>query len=131
MNEDDDSLQAADAPFLNRFEKHYVRLDDILNDHQKYVVNELIGWIDSLLNNRMREKQILLHETNIFPNFSEDMLGILVMQEEWPEGIEDEKELYKVVIQNCKKRLLKIATQDILILVQLADIDEEESKWIT
>jgi hypothetical protein len=56
MNEDDDSLQAADAPFLNRFEKHYVRLDDILNDHQKYVVNELIGWIDSLLNNRMREK---------------------------------------------------------------------------
>jgi hypothetical protein len=47
------------------------------------------------------------------------------------EGIEDEKELYKVVIQNCKKRLLKIATQDILILVQLADIDEEESKWIT
>ena len=65
----------------------------------------------------------MLHETNIFPNFSEDMLGILVMQEEWPEGIEEEKELCKIVIQNCKKRLLKIATQDILILVQLADID--------
>jgi hypothetical protein len=39
--------------------------------------------------------------------------------------------MYKIVIQNCKKRLLKIATQDILILVQLADIDEEESRWIT
>jgi hypothetical protein len=56
MNEDDDSLQSADAPFLNRFEKHHVRLEEILNDHQKYIVNELIGWIDSLLNNRMREK---------------------------------------------------------------------------
>jgi len=56
-----------------------------LDEHQKYVVNELKGWIDSLLKNRFREKQILLHETNIFPNFSLDMLGILVMQEEWPE----------------------------------------------
>ena len=98
MNDDDDSLQATDAPFLNRFEKHHVRLEDILNEHQKYIVNELIGWVDSLLNNRMREKTILLHETNIFPNFSEEMLGILVMQEEWPEDIEDEKELYRVVI---------------------------------
>ena len=59
----------------------------------------------------------MLHETNIFPNYSEDMLGILVMQEEWPEDIEEDKELYKIVIQNCKKRLLNIATQDILILV--------------
>jgi hypothetical protein len=56
INEDDYSLQAADAPFLNRFEKHYVKLDIILNDHQKYVMNELLGWIDSLLHNRMREK---------------------------------------------------------------------------
>jgi hypothetical protein len=68
----------------------------------------------------------LLHETNIFPNFSEDMLRILVMQEEWPEGIEKEKGLYKFVIQNCKKRLLQIATQDILVLAHLADIDGEE-----
>jgi hypothetical protein len=38
------------------------------------------------------------------------MLGILVMQEEWPEDILEEKEMYKVFIENCKKRLLKIAT---------------------
>ena len=61
-------------------------------------MHELIKWVKSLLNNRMREKKILLSETNIFPNFSEEMLGILVMQEEWPEDIDDEKELYKVVI---------------------------------
>jgi hypothetical protein len=52
MNEDDDSLKAADPPFLNRFEKHHVRLEDILSDHQKYVVNELNGWIDNLLKNK-------------------------------------------------------------------------------
>jgi hypothetical protein len=79
MNDDNDSLEAADAAFLNRFEKHHVRLEDFLNEHQKYIVNELMGWVDSLLNNRMRERQNLLHETNIFPNFSEEMLGILVM----------------------------------------------------
>ena len=80
MNEHDDSLQAADASFLNRFEKHYIRIEDILNDHQKYVVNELFGWVDSLFNNMMKEKSIMLHETHIFPNFSDDMLGILVMR---------------------------------------------------
>jgi hypothetical protein len=59
----------------------------------------------------------LLHETNIFPTFSDEMLGILVMKEEWPVDNKEEKEMYKKVIQNCKKRLLKIATPDILILV--------------
>jgi hypothetical protein len=59
------------------------------------------------------------------------MLGILVMQEEWPEDIEDVKELHKTFIKKCKKRLLKIATEDIMVLALLADINEEESKWIT
>jgi hypothetical protein len=38
------------------------------------------------------------------------MLGILVMQEKWPEDIEDVRELHKIFIKQCKKRLLKIAT---------------------
>ena len=79
MNDDEETIKGADAPFLNRFEKHYIDLKTILNDHQDYVVNELKGWIDSLLRNRMQEKKILLQETNIFPNFSLDMLGVLVL----------------------------------------------------
>lgn len=55
MNEDDETLIKADAPFLNRFEKHYITLDAALNEHQSYVVNELKGWIDSLLKNRFEE----------------------------------------------------------------------------
>ena len=30
INEDDDTLQSADAPFLNRFEKHYIQLSEVL-----------------------------------------------------------------------------------------------------
>ena len=52
------------------------------------------------------------------------------MQEELPEGIEKDKGLSKIFIQNCKKRLLQIATQDILVLAQLADIDGDERDWI-
>ena len=55
-NEDEDSPQAADTLFLNRFEKHSERPNDILNDHQKYVFIELIGWIDSLFNNFIKER---------------------------------------------------------------------------
>jgi hypothetical protein len=31
MDDNDDVLKSKDAPLLNRFEKHYIILDDILN----------------------------------------------------------------------------------------------------
>jgi hypothetical protein len=80
MNDDEESLKRADAPFLNRFEKHYVSLEIKDDEHMKYVfdtINE--NWIKVLLRSKMEEKQkILLSPTSIFPNFSDDNLGLII-----------------------------------------------------
>ena len=57
MNDDEESLKRADAPFLNRFEKHYVGLEIKDDIHMKYVfdmINE--NWIKPLLRSKMQEK---------------------------------------------------------------------------
>ena len=79
MNDDEESLKRADAPFLNRFEKHYVGLESKDDVHMKYVfdmINE--NWIKPLLRSKMQEKPILLSPTSIFPNFSADTLGLII-----------------------------------------------------
>ena len=57
MNDDEESLKRADAPFLNRFEKHYVGLEIKDDIHMKYIfdmINE--NWIKPLLRSKMQEK---------------------------------------------------------------------------
>ena len=61
MNEDEKSLKRADAPFLNRFEKHYVLPEINDSHHMKYVFNTINeNWIQSLLKSKMQEKTIVL-----------------------------------------------------------------------
>ena len=56
MNDDEESLKRADAPFLNRFEKHYVGLDIKDDLHMKYVHDIITeNWIKLLLKPRMEE----------------------------------------------------------------------------
>jgi hypothetical protein len=79
MNDDEESLKRADAPFLNRFEKHHVSLDMKNDIHMNWVFNMINeNWIKPLLKSKMREKQILLCPTNIFPNFSVDNLCLII-----------------------------------------------------
>ena len=79
MNDDEESLKRADAPFLNRFEKHYLSLDMKNGSHMTYVFNMINkNWIKPLLKPMMKEKQILLCPTNIFPNFSVDNLCLII-----------------------------------------------------
>lgn len=46
MDDNDELLKSKDAPLLNRFEKHHIKLEHILTEDQKYVINEVKGWID-------------------------------------------------------------------------------------
>ena len=46
MDDNDELLKSKDAPLLNRFEKHHIKLEHILTNAQKFVINEVKGWID-------------------------------------------------------------------------------------
>lgn len=49
MQDDSEILIRADAPFLNRFEKHHIKLDNILSESDNKVVNQLQDWVKQLL----------------------------------------------------------------------------------
>ncbi len=41
MSDDDEALKKADSPFLNRFEKHHINLEEILSEKEKLIVLQL------------------------------------------------------------------------------------------
>jgi hypothetical protein len=57
MNDDEEFLRRADAPFLNRFEKHYFGLDIKDDLHMKYIHDTITeNWIKPLLKSKMKER---------------------------------------------------------------------------
>ena len=77
---------------------------------------------------RYKENPILLNATSLFPNYSSDTLGLIVLNEyEMAADGNDDSDL---MIIRCKEKLIENATQDILILAKNAQIAEEEALFI-
>jgi len=67
---------------------------------------------------RYKENPILLNATSLFPNYSSDTLGLIILNEyEMAEEDDDDTDL---MIIRCKEKLIENATQDILILAKTA-----------
>ena len=66
---------------------------------------------------RYKENPILLNATSLFPNYSSDTLGLIVLNEYELSKDDDDADL---MIIRCKEKLIEIATQDILILAKNA-----------
>jgi hypothetical protein len=126
MNDDDEIIRRADAPFLNRFEKHYINLDSILTDVDKQVVSALKEWVDKLLTMRFpRDGEIQLRATNVFPNYSDDTLGLTVLKL----NVRSNEPLEELIAR-CKVEMLKMATEDIIILATVSSVSPHEKDFI-
>lgn len=77
---------------------------------------------------RYKENPILLNATSLFPNYSSDTLGLIVLNEY--EMAADGNDDTDLMIIRCKEKLIENATQDILILGKNAQIAEEEALFI-
>ncbi len=77
---------------------------------------------------RYKENPILLNATSLFPNYSSDTLGLLVLNEYELAGQDDVDE--DLMIIRCKEKLIEMATQDILILAKTSNIHEKEAQFI-
>jgi hypothetical protein len=71
---------------------------------------------------------ILLNATSLFPNYSSDTLGLIVLN--LYDMVIDGNDDTKLMIMRCKEKLIEIATQDILILAKNADFPKEDSLFI-
>lgn len=70
----------------------------------------------------------MLNATSLFPNYSSDTLGLLVLNEY--ELADDEDVDVELMIIRCKEKLIEMATQDILILAKTSNIPEEDVQFI-
>jgi hypothetical protein len=68
---------------------------------------------------RYKENKMLLNATSLFPNYSSDTLGLIVLKE-----YDNEYDEIDEVISKCKEKMIKMATQDILILAKVSDISK-------
>ena len=122
INEDDESLKTADAPFLNRFEKHYIKLEQVIAPFQVEIVRIVEKWVETVT--KYNEKVVSLPKTSIFPCCSSQDLHLLVLF-----NTSEEESLTKNV-ENVKTRLLETASVDIMILNSFNDLDNEEKDFI-
>ncbi|CAG9325373.1 unnamed protein product [Blepharisma stoltei] len=103
-----------DAPFLNRFEKHYLSIDKLLNDKQIDLLEKLESWIDSFFT--INDQEIVsLTKNHLFPIYSSDTLALLILF--------NSQGKKKHTLEKCGEILLEIAPSDILILLELISID--------
>ena len=67
---------------------------------------------------RYKENPILLNATSLFPNYSSDTLGLIVLNEYEMVGNGDDN--VDLMVIRCKEKLIENAAQDILMLAKTA-----------
>ncbi|CAG9325375.1 unnamed protein product [Blepharisma stoltei] len=111
-----DDVEKADAPFLNRFEKHYLSIDTLLNKKQTNLLEKLEDWINSFF--MINEQEIVSFTKNhLFPIYNRETLALLILF--------NSQGKKKETLEKCKNILLEIAPSDILILLELISIDPD------
>ncbi|KAL4235117.1 hypothetical protein ACF0H5_006755 [Mactra antiquata] len=119
---DESMLDLSDPPFLNRFEKQYLRFSDIIQDKHSNFIEVLENWIGQLT--KKQDKSVKMN--SLFPISNKDLLASVVLKIESNGTIGT---LEHNIIEECKKYLLQIMKPDAIVRLQsssvLADSDIE------
>ncbi|XP_060586935.1 E3 ubiquitin-protein ligase rnf213-beta-like, partial [Ruditapes philippinarum] len=113
---DETKVKRCDPPFLNRFEKQYIRFLDVLTTEQKNLVDQLKEWIKGLKDIQERSYDF----TDMFPVYSDDLVPSLVLKTEREKekiGLVDES---ISVIDRCKTKLLWIFKPEAIVRLKRA-----------
>ncbi|CAF1231023.1 unnamed protein product, partial [Didymodactylos carnosus] len=70
-------LPKCDPPFLNRFEKHIIDMDNLVHPHQKAITSDLLVWLAELLSSNTNKHFPLLQ--HLFINYNFDYICNLVI----------------------------------------------------
>ena len=121
---DEAKMEAQDAPFLNRFEKHLVGIDNILDSNELQIIKKIESWITIVTTPRNFQIKSLLTEKNIFVNYSTENLAIQIYKRR------NNKKSMKEIINECKKELILMATPDLLVCAALSQLPEKKIRQL-
>jgi len=114
LEDEIEDLVKTDAAFLNRFEKQKIALEDVLNARELDQVRSLEDWVKRLL--RTDAGEIGLDISAIVPLYSRDWLRLVV---KFGEGE-----------RHCLREMVKMASEDLLLLASVSVLEEEERQLI-
>ena len=108
---EEEQFKIENPPLLNRFEKHIIMLEKHFSEEEEEIYKNLKLWIESIgkqeFNNNIISDMKL---QNLFMNYSETLLRIIVMQEF--------KNRYNKegLFQSCKERMVQLGTMELAIV---------------
>ncbi|PKK65362.1 hypothetical protein RhiirC2_68609 [Rhizophagus irregularis] len=127
----ENKLDLADPPLLNRFEKQKLSINDILNDRQKLLVEYLDNWTKQM--STLVKDNSITHSCNkftlkdLFIGFDKDetlQSLIIDITKNNPESNDNE------IVEKCKESLIAIASSDGIIRAELSILDQDEvNRW--
>lgn len=109
---DERKLDMTDPPFLNRFEKQYLRFFDIIEDRHRPIIQNLEQWINELSDTF--DGHIAVE--NMFPIYSKDLTTSLVLKAESKSSLQLlTSDSYGSILTECKQKLLWILKPEVII----------------
>ncbi|OMJ85343.1 hypothetical protein SteCoe_13379 [Stentor coeruleus] len=122
-----EKLQYLDPPFLNRFEKHMITLEDFIDKSHIIIANKIEEWVKKLTT--INDKQITTAKKIIIPVYERDFLLHLVFMYSFMTSNDDEN------LKLCLEFLIKVSTTEILLLSDICCHDKDmkdfvRNKWI-
>jgi len=113
-----DEVEKCDPPFLNRFEKHLVTVQDLVQVEYWEITHRLLNWILDLLPDRQNDH--FLQVQHLFLGFNQDHICSLVV-DAYEELHRQQEQLpnEQTVINFCKEKLLQVASLDFALTLAL------------
>ena len=115
VNEQD--VDKCDPPFLNRFEKHRITIEDLMTRQHWQISNRLLNWLADFLPEKQNEHFPLLQ--HLFVGYNVDHVCSLVI-DTWEEQVRQQQQIDEETIMNlCKEKLLRVSSFDLVLTLAL------------
>ncbi|CAI2170802.1 7188_t:CDS:10 [Funneliformis geosporum] len=121
---DNEKLNNADPPLLNRFEKQQMTIKDILNKDEKELVNKLREWtrqMTIIVGTEEKNLDFTTEEVFIGYNKEETLESLIIDIKIKDPGMKDGE-----LLEKCKENLVATATSDGMIRVKKSTLHFEE-----
>jgi len=120
-------VKKADPPFLNRFEKYRIKIQDILTENEIELQQELIDWIHTIT--KSQNKSWSIHPRLVFINYHPEYLISLILTITKKYSVSSSTKYdMATVLEECKIELIKTCSFDFAIIVSLNIQNEKEKK---
>ncbi|XP_053401074.1 uncharacterized protein LOC123550673 [Mercenaria mercenaria] len=109
---DEKKLDLTDPPFLNRFEKQYLRFFDIIQEKHTHIIQKVENWLDELSDTSDGQ----IEKEEMLPVYNNDLTASLVLKTEsdYSEHFQ-ESEYDDSFLAECKQRLMCVMKPEVVI----------------